>query len=353
MKLIVQTRPRGIAVIIVMMVIVVFGLLAADLAYNMKVETKLARNVESEGDLEWLGRSGVELARYVLGQQLNIPSEAGFDALNQKWAGGPGGTNDLLADITLENNQLGRGRFSVKIIDLERRVNINFANEEILKQALRLMGLDSFDASTVVDSIQDWRDKSLNARVNGAKSEYYLNLSPPYVAKEGPFDDLSELLLVRGVTPEIYWGGAGTNRFRQLGSRSVVGADPTFSSGLVDLFSTVGRLQININTATAEVLQLVPSIDRSMAERIVQERAGLDGVDGTEDDRPYHSPTEIGPLVGMPPTVASQLPRFAGVRSFTFEAQVDVEMDQYRRRLVALLLRNSPRDVQILNMHWE
>src|SRR5438132_10900883 len=157
MKIIVPQRASGIALIIVMMVIVVLGILAAGLAYSMKVEMKLARNVDSESDLEWLGRSGVELARYVLAQQLNIPGEAGFDALNQKWAGGTGGTNDLLADISLENNQLGRGRFSVKIIDLERRVNINFANEEILKQALRLMGMASFDASTVADSIQDWR----------------------------------------------------------------------------------------------------------------------------------------------------------------------------------------------------
>src|SRR6266496_1226971 len=97
---------------------------------------KLAENVESESELEWIGRSGVELARYVLAQQLNIPGESGYDALNQKWAGGPGGTNDLLADISLENNQLGRGKFSVKIIDLERKMNLNYAigNEVIIKQ---------------------------------------------------------------------------------------------------------------------------------------------------------------------------------------------------------------------------
>src|SRR6266446_782244 len=164
MKIIVPQRSPGIALIIVMMVIVVLGILAAGLAYSMKVEMKLARNVDSESDLEWLGRSGVELARYVLAQQLNIPGEAGFDALNQKWAGGTGGTNDLLADISLENNQLGRGKFSVKIIDLERKVNINFAGRPVIQQALDAMGVDSFDASTILDSIEDWREKSLNPR---------------------------------------------------------------------------------------------------------------------------------------------------------------------------------------------
>ncbi len=357
MKIVVPPRTRGIALIIVMMVIVVLGMLAAGFAYSMKVETKLARNVGSESELEWLGRSGVELARYVLAQQLNIPGEAGFDALNQKWAGGPGGTNDLLADISLENVPLGRGMFSVKIIDLESKVNINFANREMLQQALDRMGVDGLDASTVLDSIEDWRDPNTDPHVNGAESDYYLNLPRPYVAKDGPFDDLSELLLVRGITPEIYWGPAGPRRSRHTGpSGSVIGLgspDLSFSYGLADLFNTLGRLQININTASAGVLQMLPGIDRNIAEGIVKLRAGLDGVDGTEDDTPFRSPGELINVPGMIPTFVSQLSRYCAVRSFTFEVQVDAEIDQYRRRLVALLFRNGPRDVQVLNIHWE
>src|ERR1035438_10780625 len=53
----------GIALIIVMISIMVLTILAAGFAYSMKVETKLARNANSEAELEWLGRSGVEYAR--------------------------------------------------------------------------------------------------------------------------------------------------------------------------------------------------------------------------------------------------------------------------------------------------
>ena len=359
MKIAVQSSTRGFALIIVMMVIVVFSVLAAGLAFSMKVEMQLARNLESESEMEWLGRSGVELARYVLAQQMNCPNEP-YDALNQKWAGGAGGscsTNGPLADISLDHVQLGRGKFSVKITDLERKVNINFATREIIQQALDSMSVEMFTASTILDSIDDWRDPDNSPHVNGAESDYYLNLPQPYIAKDGPFDDVSELLLVRGVTSDIYWGPGRTNRAAQPVSSISPGAtgnlDEGYSSGLVDLFSTIGRLQININTASAGVLQLVPGIDRTMAERIVKERRGLDDVDGTEDDTPYHNPTEIGPLVGLPATIASQLTRYCTVRSFTFEVTVDVEIDRYKRRLVALVFRNSPRDVQILNMHWE
>ena len=171
-KLDVLKPTSGIALIIVMMVIVVLGIMAAGFAYSMKVETSLARNAEADPDMELLGRAGVELARYVLGQQLNIPAEAGFDALNQKWAGGPGGTNQLLAEVSLQNNELGRGRFSVRIIDLERRVNVNYANRPVLERAMEFLGLDLIDASTIVDSIEDWRDRNPDPQILARCTSY-------------------------------------------------------------------------------------------------------------------------------------------------------------------------------------
>jgi len=357
-KLGIQKSRSGIALIIVMLVIVVLGLLAAGFAYSMKVETTLARNAGADDELELLARSGVELARYVLGQQLNIPSEASFDALNQKWAGGPGSTNELLADVSLEECKLGRGKFSVKIIDLERKINVNYANRLVLERAMDLLNVDSIDASTIVDSIEDWRDRNSNPQINGAESEYYLSLPKPYYAKDGPIDDLSELLLVRGVTPDHYWGPGRTNaamkRFPAYAISFPPGGGVTGSSvGLFDLFNTIGRLQININTAPKEVLQLLPGIDESLAAGIVKLRAGLDTVDGTEDDTPFHSPGELINVPGMIPQFVQQLQQFCGIRSFTFEVQVDAEIDKYSRRLVALLIRTGSRNVQVLSMHWD
>src|SRR5947207_2244409 len=113
MKLRSSTAPRGMALMIVMVVIFMLSILAGGFALSMKTELRLARNHNNEAELEWLGRSGVELARYVLAQQMLIPSEP-YDALNQKWAGGIGVTNENLSDITMENNLLGNGTFSIK-----------------------------------------------------------------------------------------------------------------------------------------------------------------------------------------------------------------------------------------------
>ncbi len=352
-----RESSSGIALIIVMLVIVVLSVMAAGFAYSMRVEMKLARNADVEPDMELLARSGVELARYVLGQQLVIPAEAAYDSFSQKWAGGLGGTNDVLADVFLTNNPVGPGRFSVRIVDLERTVNINSASRPVLERALELFGTDAVKSSKILDSIEDWRDKDSIPHINGAESDYYLGLEKPYRAKDGPIDDLSELLLVRDVTPELFWGPEGTNRMAQSSpddrGNAEMQASRTGSFGLVDLFNTLSRPQLNINTASKEVLQLLPGVDEHEAADVIRRRAGLDGMEGTEDDTPFHSPGELINVPGLSPQLVAGLGSFCGVHSYTFEVHVEVEINQYRRHLLAILLRNGPRDVQVVSMHWE
>ena len=227
MRIRLQPAPAGIALIIVMITILVLSVLAGGFAYSMKVETKLARNANSETELQWMGRSGVELARFVLAEQLKLGCEP-YDSLNQIWAGGPGGqctSNSPLTAVGLTDVELGKGRFTVKIGDLERKFNINVADDAVLQQAFWLMGADAGEFPAVIAAILDWIDPDDNTHVGGAESDYYQTLSPPYYAKNRPIDDLSELLLVRGVTPDLYFGPASTNhtpgRFdfqnRQLG----------------------------------------------------------------------------------------------------------------------------------------
>ncbi|MGI8967224.1 MAG: general secretion pathway protein GspK, partial [Limisphaerales bacterium] len=210
MKILLHSRPRGIALIIVMIVIVVLGILAGAFAYTMRVEMRLARQANNEAQFEWLGRSGVELARFLVGEQTKSSGDR-FDALCQKWAGGTKSTNDAFANISLENNQLGSGTFSIKITDLERKVNVNSANQDVLQRALTLIGVDAGSFPGIVDSILDWRDRDEDAHISGAESDYYKTVTPAYLCKNGWLDDLSELLLIRGITPEIYWGTSSTN----------------------------------------------------------------------------------------------------------------------------------------------
>ncbi len=350
-----QSRPRGFALIMVMLIIMALAVVAGGFAFSMKVETRLAANQKSDAEMQWMGRSGVELARFVLSESFRQKKPT---ALNQIWAGGPGDlteTNGPLMAVTLKNNRLGSGTFSVQIIDQERKANINRADRTVLNRALEVIGLSATDSATLIDSLEDWRDLDDDPRLSGSESEYYLTQNPPYYAKNGPLDDITELLLVNGVTPELFWGPQAAAHLDQLyRPRARLDMEGAVTSlipvGLVDLFTALSSGSININTASVHVLQLLPGVDEVVAQNIIRARAGPDGMDGTEDDIPFQSLAMLSPAIvpGITPELLAEIQqlRIADVRSITFQVIVDVQIGRIKRQYSALVgLRGTSADV--------
>ncbi|PWU08369.1 MAG: hypothetical protein C5B50_29705 [Verrucomicrobia bacterium] len=357
-------RPsqRGIALIIVMISIFVLATMALGFAYAMRVETTLAANANSEAELEWLGRSGVEYCRWILAQQLNIREEP-YDALNQVWAGGIGGigtSNSALMDVQ-NPVKIGSGSFHWKITDLESKWNINmmaqpnFPGEDIMKNAFLLMNVDAGASTPVVNSILNWIDRG--SRLQGAEGDYYQGQSPKYSAKEGPIDDLSELLLVKGISemPELYWGGVVTNHpppaFQARLRTGGLDQGQVLPYGLVDLFAPLSSGKVNVNTASEAVLQLIPGIDAISAEKIVAGRSGEDDLSGMTG--PYRSLAQLDRVPELPRGMGMRLQQFCDVRSRTFQIEIEAQIGNYKRQFIAIVGRNSPRDVQILSFYWK
>jgi general secretion pathway protein K len=354
-----QTRG-GFALIIVMIIIFSLAVLAGGFAFSMKVEARLAANNNSEGEIQWLGRSGVELARFVLSESFRQPKPA---ALNQIWAGGPGDlteTNGPLLAINLASVKLGDGVIAIHIEDQERRANINRVDRQTFERALAIIGLNTVNTPVLLDSLEDWLDRDDNLHLSGTESDYYLNQDPPYYAKNGPIDDITELLLVNGITPELFWGPrvmAHRDQLYRPYSREEMLAETSAMGrvGLVDLFTALSFGSININTAPVEVLQLLPGVDEVVAENIIRTRAGLDGMEGTEDDTPFQNISMLSPATvpGITPeaVAAIQQLRLADVRSLTFKVTVEATLGRQRREYRAVVgVRGSV--VEILEFSW-
>ena len=353
MTITIRHQPRGIALIMALVAITVLTILAAGFAISMKVETKLAQNADSEAQLYWAGIGGVQRACWFLAQE-NCPAHM----LNQKWAGGTGGscdTNGPLAGSSLNNYPVGDGIIKkCDIIDLERFANINTANAMQIQQALTLMGVDANDISVVSDSILDWIDTDDLPRVAGAESDYYQGLAVPYYAKNAPIDDLSELLLVKGVTREMYYGPNSPNHapgmfYHKLGFGAAPGQTPDYLFGLTNVFTPYSNGKININTASTNVLQMIPGVDANMALAIVTRRASSDNVDDMELFQ------NIGQLaaIGLP-QAASQIGQWATTRSSTFEVHVTAQCGSAPpREFVAVLALVSPTDVRVMGFYWK
>lgn len=359
MTIALYSREKGIALIMVMIVITALAIMAGGFAYTMKVETKLARNASFEADYEWAGRSGIERAKWVLA--MSSTGRGGqVDSLGSKWAGGSGDTNGPLADVDLKHYQLNDSvSFALEIEDHDRRFNINIADEMVLKEALtKVIGVEEGTvADAIAHSVQDWIDPDDNPRVGGAESSYYQGLNPPVFCKNGPLDDISELLMVQGVTPAIYWGSKGASHMQTVhqmnrNARQSRFEEVSYQYGMVDLFTTTSSRLVNINTAPAEVLRMFPGIDENIAQAIIAARNGPDQAQGTDDDG-FPSPQAIAGIPGMNPAAAAQFARFFTVRSLVFDVKVDVDAGGMRRRYIGLLRRSGPRDFQVLNMYWQ
>jgi uncharacterized membrane protein YgcG len=362
-------RRGGFALILVMIVILALTILVAGFAVSMSTEMRLARNADYSQEMEWMGRSGVELARFALANK--CPEQRGYDALNQFWAGGTSPCTNELPQISLKNVPLGHGSFSVTITDMERKWDINLValpqhpQPEILQKALQVVGVtDQGLASTIQDSILDWCNPNSTSGFSGAKDDYYTHLpDTPYFCKNGPIDDLSELLLIKGVSREIYFGSGASNHPVSAYQMHGGGAgfnnkdEPFYPVGLHDLFSPLGG-KLNINTASVLALQLIPGIDQNAAEHIVQQRDGPDGIPGTDDDAPFQNIGEInggmpggapapGNVPGGPPMgiAAGQGPGGMGayidVRSYVFEVRVDAQINGHTNTFYGIVSRGS------------
>jgi general secretion pathway protein K len=145
------------------------------------------------------------------------------------------------------------------------KMNINTISETTLRKVIGNLGLEGEKRDLVVDSILDWRDPDDLHRINGAENDYYQSVKEPYRCKNGNLDSIEELLLVRGVTPELFYG------------RSVAKAGEeeakAFDVGLKDIFSIYASgEQVDINSASLQALRAVLGIPSGAGKAILKAR---------------------------------------------------------------------------------
>ena len=97
----------------------------------------------------------------------------------------------------------------------------------------------------IADAVIDWMDSDDSQRPSGAESAYYGGLTPPYQAKNGPLATVAELLLVKGVTPQLLFGN-DRNRNGKQDPGEADGND--FDRGWSEYLTVYGReLDVDIN----------------------------------------------------------------------------------------------------------
>ncbi len=187
---------KGVILIALLWILTALSVIALSFAREGFVEVSAARNARDLSDAYYIARAGINATIFQLLEKKYTPRVQQLE-LDQP----PDPIN--LGRVT---GTFGDGAFEVEIQDESGKINLNFVSEEQLRALVQVVGIQQPDSDIIVDSIMDWRDVDTARRPNGAEDDYYQSLPVPYKAKNNRMETVEELLLVRGVTPEYYYG---------------------------------------------------------------------------------------------------------------------------------------------------
>lgn len=249
---ILQSR-NGVALITVILIISILVAASLELNRSSRVDIYDAANISDGIKLIYIAKSGFYGAAALL-----VNSKNEYETLRDDWA------NAEL--ISARSKALfPNGSFLVKIDDEKGKIPLNklvsgsAVNDDIKDMLIRLLEQPEFDleaggAAEIVDAIIDWIDDNEEIAGLGAESSYYASLTIPYTAKNAQLDCIEELLMVKGVTAELFGGTKD-------------------KPGLSQYVTVYGTGAININTAPKMVLRaLSADITAELADEMDEHR---------------------------------------------------------------------------------
>lgn len=242
-------NQRGVALILVLLMMSVIVAVTLQINVASRAQVYEVSNLGDGIRAIYIAKSGLFGAGMVLSDDKNA-----YDGLDEEWAN--------LEPLTEKSRALFDGGYlKLTIVDESGKIQVNRLadgdkyNNDIKDLLTRLLSLPEYNlnerqVNDLVDAIKDWLDPDSAVTGSGAENAYYSSLPEPYVCKNGPLDSLEELLKVRGMTRELFYGVEGR-------------------PGVSTCLTTEGSGRININTAPRQVLRaLAPGITESAAEEM-------------------------------------------------------------------------------------
>ncbi len=235
---------EGSVLILVLWILSFLVLLGLGLAYTTSLDQKLVGYQRDRLMALYLAKGGYYRALAELEQDPTPQVDSYLDP----WSHNPD---------AFQEAALGQGSFTVSyplpgedgsegvvygVVDEDRKVNINTASQTVL---LRLPGM----TDEIADSVLDWRAEHRGLGESLGK------------VKDRPFKVLEELLLVEGMTDEVF-------------------------QALQPFITIYTDGKVNLNTAPQEVLKAL-GMGEGLVNKLLRFRRGLDDILGTEDDQSF------------------------------------------------------------------
>lgn len=207
----------------------------------------------------------------------------------------------------------------VEVIPETAKLNLNFTPPEVFFQLLRNLGVGDDKAADIARAIVDWRT-STDPMHPSPFDSFYLSQSPSFLPLHASFQESEELLLVKGITPELYYGaGLGNSR-----------------TGLRDCLSVYGALgSVDVNMAQPATMMAL-GMPQEAVSALVKNRAA----------NPILDMKRFETVLSLLGPAGTHL-RFGGLSMFTLRATVrlrrpDGQLSDLRRSVAALVKFRFP-----------
>ncbi|MBD8526449.1 general secretion pathway protein GspK [Pseudomarimonas arenosa] len=227
-----MSRQSGIALLIVMWLLALLAIVLGAFTVLARSERMQARHLFEGTKAHYAAEAGIHRAVMALA----VP-----DPL-QRW----------IPDGRAYQFQFEGAEVEIEIHDESGKIDLNAVDPAFFSRFLQGMGVDMVEADELAAAVADWRDTDDLLTPGGAEDDDYEALGLSYGAKDAPFDLISELQQVRGVSYDLY---------------SRLAPHLTLYSGLS---------QPNAAFAPAAVLGALPGMDPNQAAFTVDTRRQYD-----------------------------------------------------------------------------
>jgi len=266
-----KTERSGFIVVVVLCMIICMAVLLLGFNYQSRYNLRVVDNFQKSTNALNCARAG-----------LNIAIAAIKDTRETN-------TRKTRPNLLSEENtfDIGDGNCSITIMEENAKLNVNLLkdknnkpNRARIDQLLRLIDLLNREQAGrshigygLVPAIIDWTDSDdkvthlpfIKHENSGAESAYYGNLEAPYRCKNASLEATEELLLVKGITQDVF-------------------------ESMRDHITVYGNGEININCASKRVIEsLSEKMDAALARMIIDRRKF----------KPFDSIMELRDVPGM------------------------------------------------------
>ncbi|WP_064601576.1 type II secretion system minor pseudopilin GspK [Photobacterium sp. J15] len=320
-------KQHGVALIVVLMLLALMTLLAAQMTERMQLNFYRVENQLQNQQAYWYALGMEELGKVAIRQGVDDSDTVN---LSQAWA------------TEGQRYPLDGGEAIGDIVDRQACFNLNALSGvkpqadstkkpflvRYLQAILEENGIDSYEAEVVADSTWEYIDSAEGVNsAFGAGDSTYEGFQPPYLPPRDWMADVSELRAVNGVTAQIY------NKVKPL---------------LCAIPTTDMKLNVNTireNQAALLVGLFTPELSLSDAQKLIADRP-YDGWQNVQDF------LAVSPLNGLSADIKKQAESHLGITSDYFQLDTEIMVDRSRVRLVALLKRDGQDKVTVVRRRY-